>query len=174
MSVGPRCFCQRVWSFASAFVFLAVFLVASTNARADQTVVVRSGNGPINSQDTQVRYFSYGTTGDITPTPANFVSAQTGPFAYVVAPYATYLAALPHPAAKRVARTVGWPAGTTLYAIPFQLTNATINSATLNFYFSVDNAVNGVFLMVSVSAGTPTMATTTLSMPLSEATSLHY
>ena len=63
--------------------------LASSTARADQTVVVRSGNGSINSQDTQVRYFSFGTTGDITPAPANFVSAQTGPFAYVVAPYAT-------------------------------------------------------------------------------------
>jgi len=125
---------------------LAVFLVASTNARADQTVVVRSGNGPINSQDTQVRYLSYGTTGDITPTPANFVSAQTGPFAYVVAPFTTYLAALPHdPAAKWVARAVGWPAGTTLYAVPFQLTDATITSATLDIHYSVDNAINGVF-----------------------------
>jgi hypothetical protein len=44
-----------------------------------------------------------------------------------------------------VARAVGWPAGSSLYAVPFQVTDSVVASATLALYYSVDNAINGVF-----------------------------
>lgn len=49
-----------------------LMLVASTIVRADQTIVIRSGNGSIGSQDSLIHALPYGTTGDVTPTSANF------------------------------------------------------------------------------------------------------
>ena len=92
-------------------IIVGVVIWASAGAvelRADQTIVVRSGNGPIGSQDAQVRFLAYGTTGDITPSAANFISVKTAPFAYIVAPYATYVAQLPDdPLAKWIATNPG-------------------------------------------------------------------
>jgi hypothetical protein len=125
---------------------LAVLFVALTGARADQTVIVRSGNGTVGSQDTEVRFLSYGVTSDVTPQPADFVTVKTGPFAYVVPPDGPYIPQLPSdPNAKWIAHSPGLASGSALYAVPFQLTDSVITSATLTFYFSVDNAVNGIF-----------------------------
>src|SRR5712671_6949540 len=74
---------------------LVMCVSAGVELRADQTVVVRSGNGTIGSQDSLIHVLQFNTTGDITPTPANFSAAQNAPQAYVVTPYGAYIPSLP-------------------------------------------------------------------------------
>jgi hypothetical protein len=144
---NPATMPNRESSLKSCCLALMVAIVAVTAVRADQTIVVRSGNGSIGSQDAQVRFLAYGTTGDITPTPANFVSVQTAPFAYIVAPYATYLPQLPSdPLAKWIATNPSLNPGSALYAVPFEITDSVIASATLDLPYAVDNAINGVYI----------------------------
>jgi hypothetical protein len=130
------------------------FVLVAADARADQTIVLRSGNGPIGTQDSQVHALPFGTTGDITPTAANFTGAKTAPLAYVVAPYATYIPSLPSdPTAKWVATTPSLSAGSALFAIPFQVTDSVITSASLDLPYSVDNAINGVYFNGTLISG---------------------
>jgi hypothetical protein len=134
----------KYWLSIAAFV---MWVSATVELRADQTVVVRSGNGTIGSQDSLIHVLPFGTTGDITPTPANFSNAQTAPQAYVVTPYVTYIPTLPSdPNAKWIAVNTNLPQGSALFAVAFQVTDPTITTASLDFHFSVDNAVNGVFI----------------------------
>jgi len=134
----------KYWLSISALV---MWVSAGVELRADQTITVRSGNGSLGSQDSQVHALPYGTTGDITPTAAQFASAQTAPFAYVVAPYQTYIPTLPSDASARwIATTPNLSQGSALFAMPFQVTDSTITTASLDFHFAVDNAVNGVFI----------------------------
>jgi hypothetical protein len=133
---------------AVKYCCLAVLLgtVAMATARADQTVVLRSGNGPIGSQDSLIHVLPFGTTGNITPTPANFSSAQNAPLAFIVPADPAYIHSLPSdPSAQWIAVNSRLSPGSALFAVPFQVTDATINSASLDFHFAVDNAVNGVF-----------------------------
>ena len=86
---------RKVCTYAAVVFF--VFVCSAFLARADQTIVLRSGNGPIGSQDAQVRVITTanGATGDFTPTAAQFTAVQTGPFTYVVTPASVYIASLP-------------------------------------------------------------------------------
>ena len=126
---------------------IALFLIANApQMRADESITVRSGNGSIGSQDAQVRFLAYGTFGNITPTAQDFESAQTGTFAYVDAPYATYIQQLPtDPLAQWVGTTNALGGGSALYAIPFMVTDPVIAAASLNLGYAVDNAINGVY-----------------------------
>ncbi len=130
-----------------SIALLVMWFSAGVELRADQTIVIRSGNGSIGSQDSLVHALPYGTTGDITPTAAQFASAQAASFAYVVSPFQTYIPMLPSdPSAKWIATTPNLSQGSALFAMPFQVNDPSITSAGLDFHFSVDNAVNGVFI----------------------------
>src|SRR5882762_10308559 len=90
-----------------SLVVLLTWFSAGIELRADQTVVVRSGNGPpIGSQDSLVRVLPYGQ-GNITPSAQDFVTVQTSPYAYIVGQACScYLYRLPgDPMANWIATT---------------------------------------------------------------------
>src|SRR5439155_26529001 len=65
-----------------------------------------------------------------------------------------YIPCLPsYPSSKLIATTPGFTPESALYAIPFQVTDSFIASATLDLHFSVDNAANGVFINGSRISG---------------------
>src|SRR5438034_5150903 len=127
---------------------VALSMLAVSTAAADQTLTIRSGNGSLGSQDTQVRVLRYGTQGNITPTAGNFVTVQTAQFAWIEPRGCPcYIFPLPSdPTAQWLGTTPGFNPESALYAIPFQLTDAVLLSATLDLHYSVDNAINGVFI----------------------------
>lgn len=136
----------------AAVLFLS--LGDAFHIRADQSIILRSGNGTIGTQDAQVRFLAYGRTGNVTPTAQNFVSVETGTFAHVVSPYPTYVQKLPtDPLAQWIATTSSLSAGSALYAIPFVVTDSVIAAATLNLGYAVDNAINGVYINGSPISG---------------------
>jgi hypothetical protein len=131
----------RSLKFSLNAVLLLILAFASVEVQADQTVTVRSGNGTVGSRDSLIRVLQ------AAPSSANFIAAQTAPFAFVAAPHPFYIKRLPSdPSAQWVALTADLAPGSALYAFPFQLTDATIVSATLDIRFSVDNLIDGVFI----------------------------
>src|ERR1700723_3535259 len=95
---------MKYWLSLAAFV---LWVSAAAELRADQTVVVRSGNGAVGTQDSQVRFLPYGVTSDVTPQPVDFVTVQSGQFAYIDAPGQSgpYILQLPaDPNAKWIAQ----------------------------------------------------------------------
>lgn len=127
---------------------LVFVLLSSVSGLADQSIILRSGNGAVGSQDAQVRFVKYAVGQDTPPTDADFSAAQSGTFAYVDAPYPTYLtpANFSDPLAQWIGTTSGLGGGSALYAIPFTVTDTVIAAATLNLGYSVDNAVHGVYI----------------------------
>jgi Domain of unknown function DUF11 len=136
----------------SSLVF--VFLLSGVVLRADETVIVRSGNGSLGSQDTQVRVLRFGRQGLITPTTSDFITAQTAQFAWIEPACCGYVFPLPSdPTAQWVGTTPGFNPESALYAIPFQITDTVIASATLDLPYSVDNAINGIYINGSPISG---------------------
>lgn len=141
----------RLWSSTISILLLAL---GGIKLSGDQTVIVRSGNGAVGTQDAQVHVLRYGRQTDVTPSTADFTTAQTSPFAYIVAPFSTYISALPSdPTAKWIGTTPGLNPESALYAIPFQVTDTAISSATLDLPYSVDNAINRVYINGSPLSG---------------------
>jgi len=90
---------------------------------------------------------AYGRYGNITPAPQDFISVQTGTFAYIDTPYPTYLQQLTtDPLAQWVGTTNALGGGSALYAIPFMVTDSVIAAASLDLGYAVDNAINGVYI----------------------------
>ncbi len=87
-----RCACATVSTFLA---------VGGLHVRADQSITLRSGNGPAQStsnptpQDSQIRFLHYAVSQDTPPGPADFNAVQTAPFAYINKPYTTYVYPLP-------------------------------------------------------------------------------
>jgi hypothetical protein len=128
-------------------IVLFALALAAAKLQADESIVIRSGNGALGSHDAQVRFLDYGGNGDITPTAQNFISVQTGPFASVVAPYPTYVQHLPtDPLAQWISTAYPFGYDSALYAIPFVVTDPIVASATLDLGYAVDNAINGVYI----------------------------
>ena len=131
-----------------------LFAVLLTHpAQADQSITLRSGNGPALSatnptpRDAQVRFHAFGAYGNITPTASDFAAAQAGSFAYINAPYATYVKQLPSdPLAQWIGTSSSFAGGSTLYAIPFTVTDSVIGTASLNLGYAVDNEINGIYI----------------------------
>ena len=126
---------------------VVLFIANAYQARADQSIVLRSGNGLIGSQDAQVRFLAYHRYGNITPTAQDFITVQTGTFAYVDTPYTTYIKQLTtDPLAQWLGTTPALGGGSALYAIPFMVTDSVIAAASLYLGYAVDNAINGVYI----------------------------
>jgi hypothetical protein len=122
-------------------------LAVCAPTHADQAITLRSGNGAIGQQDAQVHFHAFGVYGDVTPGAADFTSAQAGPMAAVVNPYGTYIPSLPDdPLALWISVNGSLSGGSVLYAIPFDVEDATIADASLEFDYAVDNAINGIFI----------------------------
>jgi hypothetical protein len=137
-----------------ATLVLALFFTFTLQARADQSIILRSGNGAVGSQDSQVRFLAYGRGGDITPAASDFVTVQTGTYAYIDAPYPTYIQSLPtDPLAHWISTTPDLGAGSALYAIPFMVTDTVIGSASLDLGYAVDNAINGIYINGTLISG---------------------
>jgi len=133
---------------------LLLNLIFALQAFADQSIILRSGNGAVGSQDAQVHFLAYGRTGDITPAASDFISVQTDKYAYIDAPYPTYIQSLPtDPLAHWISTTPNLGAGSALYAIPFTVTDPVIGSASLDLGYSVDNAINGIYINGTLISG---------------------
>ena len=139
----------------TALILSTILLAAilGPQAQADQSITLRSGNGPAQSsanpspRDAQIRFYYYGAYGNVTPTSGDFAAAQSGTAAYINTPFTTYVQQLPtDPLAQWVGTTSGLGGGSTLYAIPFTVTDTVIGSASLNLGFAVDNRMDGVYL----------------------------
>jgi len=152
-----------------AFVLrLSIPLLIAASLAADETVVVRSGNGPFGGTDSVIT-FLLGPPGgpfDHAFTSADFAGAQNGPAAFMVSPNPLWIPGLPSdPSAQWVGTnpSAGVSYGNTaLYAIPFQITSS-FSSATLNINYAVDDAIGdtvidsgpntGVYLNGSAACG---------------------
>ncbi len=121
---------------------------ALRSARADQDVVLHSGNGTaVPGPDQFVHVLDFRRQGLVTPAAADFDAARNGPAATIGAAHPAWLKTLPaDPAAQWVALDAARTAHSALYAIPFRVDAGTVTGATLTFDFSVDNAVYGLFV----------------------------
>src|SRR4051812_8161695 len=114
--------------------------VGVTRARAE-TVILRSGNGSIGSNDSLVNMLVGPADSEFSTafTAANFTSARTGPDAFIIAPNGSWISALAgDPTSKWIATNAGGAneGATALYAISFALA-APFSSATLDLHYSV-------------------------------------
>jgi len=136
---------QIVWIILST---IALGLLPA--AHADQSILLRRGNGVVGSQDTQVRFVRYAVSQDTPPTASDFSAVQSGTFAYVDAPYSTYVtpANFSDPLAQWIGTTSALGGGSALYGIPFKVTDPIVAAATLSLGYSVDNAIHGVYINV--------------------------
>lgn len=125
------------WSLCVAGAPLSVF--------ADQTIALRSGNGPVPGSDSAIHmllgppnsaFFSTAFTA------ANFTSARSGPAAFIINNHPAWKPTLTSdPLARWISTRADGASegGTALYAIDFTITDPIITSATLDFRFLVDN-----------------------------------
>lgn len=131
-------------------IALSVLLVLGAVAalEADETLVLRSGNGEIGQTDLQITLLA-GPADSAFPAPfepADFAAALAGPAAPIIANHGAWIPALPaDPLAKWISTSPSGAGegGSALYAQPFALESATIGSAALDVYFAVDNGLGG-------------------------------
>jgi hypothetical protein len=153
------------------FAMLLSTMTTANNAYADtETISIRSGDGPIFGNDSSITMLVGPTeTGFNVPlTAADFTAAQNGPAAYVLPNHSAWKAHLTiDPSANWIGTHAIDPnlhgpnsaLATALYAVDFEITSATINSATLDIHYLVDNnlgdpANEGVFINGMPVAGT--------------------
>lgn len=134
---------------AAAGLALSLF-AAALPARADQIIELHSGNGVIGGTDSAITFLggpadaSFGAAF----TAADFAAAQSGPAASIIANHSAWIA----PSAFTPDTDARWisnsPSGASegssaLYAIDFTITDTSIGSASIDFYFAVDNFLGG-------------------------------
>lgn len=153
--------------FIAAILGFAMLLSVTTttnNAYADtETISIRSGNGPFFGPDSSITMLvgPQDTGFNVPLTPADFAAASSGPAAIVVPnhpawkphltidPLANYIST--HAINPNAPPSIGTILSTALYAVDFEVTSTTIDSAALDIYFLVDNqlgdtANEGVFI----------------------------
>lgn len=125
-------------------------LLLAGMSSAVEVHTLRSGNGLPGGPDSQVTYefLSAETEHNIPLTPADFAAAQGGPLAnilpYVISVWTPNLST--DPLAQWISDTGDPYTGSTcLYAINFNVSAATVTSATLDFLFLSDNWVGEVW-----------------------------
>ena len=129
-------------------ILVLLALGAAGALRADETLVLHSGNGPIGQTDPEVTML-LGPANAAFPAPfapADFLAAAAGPPAPIIANHGAWIPALPaDPLARWISTSPSGASegGSALYAQPFQLQAAAIGSATLDFRFAVDNGLGG-------------------------------
>jgi hypothetical protein len=117
-----------------------------------EMITLRSGTAAIGDQDPNITYVA-GTANSplrLAPfTSQDFADASNGPNAFVITPYPGWLAYLPSdPLAKWINwgliwGTYGYPASA-LYAMDFDVTTTNIVSASIDFYWAVDDRLGDV------------------------------
>jgi hypothetical protein len=154
-------------SWKATAIVLGLFLPSGGVAKAG-LVNLQSGNGTIGGTDSAITFLAGPTTSDFPTvlTPGNFTSAQTGPAAFIVSHYPTWIASLTSdPTAQWISTTAdgainGGNPPTGLYAIAFNLDGG-FSSATLSLTYAVDNQLGsslneGVYLNGSAISGDST------------------
>jgi hypothetical protein len=124
---------------------LALFAIAMTRgeARADPIVLI-SGNGVPGGLDRMIRFKSFGNFEANAPTAGDFLEARTGtpatirPFGTPDPPFWSPLTG--YPTAFPAYNTAGH---STLFAMPFNIADSIVASASLEFEFRVDNYLGG-------------------------------
>jgi hypothetical protein len=151
----------------AAMLGFAILLSATTtpyNAYADiETISIRSGDSEFFENDSSITMLigPQDSGFNVPLTPADFAAASSGPSAIVVPPHPAWKATLMvDPDARYISThaihpnahpSIGTILSTALYAVDFEITSTTIDSATLDIYFLVDNqlgdtANEGVFV----------------------------
>ena len=131
---------------AACLTLLACFAMgAPSPAHADETVILRSGQAAIGSNDPLVtRLDCPGCSDTYFPnpfTPGDFAAAASGPHAIVIARNSLWIPQLSDPAAKWINNTGNQATGgTALYAVPFHI-SLHFSAATLKLKWAVDNAL---------------------------------
>jgi hypothetical protein len=111
-----------------------------------EAIVLRSGNGPIGGLDSQITQL-VGPANSPFPaafTAADFAAADAGPAAPIIANNGAWINALTSdPLSRWISTSPGGASegGTTLTSQAFIVTTPTIGSATLDFFFAVDNVL---------------------------------
>jgi len=124
--------------------FISVIL-GSAQVYATESITIRSGNGQVGTQDMLVTMLAgpQNSAFDYSFTPADFNKASTGLKANIVNPEPSWKSNLTSdPLAKWISKISGDQSDdgfTALYAIDFTITSDSIESATLDFDFLVDN-----------------------------------
>jgi hypothetical protein len=151
----------------TAILGFAMLLSATTSAYkayADtENISIRSGDGPFFGPDSSITMLigPQDTGFNVPLTSADFAAASSGPSAIVIPNHPAWKPTLTvDPDAKYITThaihpnshpSIGTILSTALYAVDFEVTSATIESATLDIYFLVDNqlgdnANEGVFI----------------------------
>lgn len=141
LSIGRKK--RGIPSWACGFV-LAFVMFASV--KADQTVILRSGNGLPGEEDALVRCLPYET--GHTPTTEDFTRAKDSSFAYIPETLnARYLDKLDSdPESQWIALNASLTGRSALYAIPFTVSDTVIAEASIELFYSVDNTLNGLYI----------------------------
>lgn len=129
-------------ALSAAFVTAGIGTAEATT----QIINLQSGNGAINSPDSQITYWAAsGCCAQLSASPftaANFAAAQGGPSAYVVTPVGAWINPLPECATSK---WIGIDAAATprsaLYAIPFTINSKCPDSVTLQICFAADDTL---------------------------------
>jgi hypothetical protein len=142
------------------FAMLLLSATATTtirNAYADtETISIRSGDGPLFGPDSSITMLvgPQDTGFNVPLTPADFAAASSGPAAIVVPHHPAWVPTLAvDPAAQYISThaihpnahpSIGTILSSALYAVDFEVTSATVDSATLDIYFHVDNQLGDI------------------------------
>lgn len=125
----------------SLVAVLVVTLALAGSLVAQQTIVLRSGNGTVGSQDSMVTRFDVPAGGILTPFgPADFNAAQAGPPAEIPTPGGGWGTLANDPTAQWIStsQTVG-AQQSGLFAVFFQVQVPITNGVTLDFDYLVDD-----------------------------------
>ena len=132
--------------FKTLALRLSAPLLIAASLTADETVVVRSGNGPIGGTDSEVTFLLGPPTGNFGHafTPSDFSNVQSGPAAFIVNPNPLWIPGL---SADASAQWIGTNSdaslgsgNTALYGTSFQI-NSPLSSATITLSYAADDGI---------------------------------
>lgn len=142
-----------------------------TASATTEVISIHSGDGPFFGPDSSVTMLIGPTDAGfgVPLTPADFAAASAGSAAIVIPHHTAWIPSLPsnpdahwistHPIDPNANPSIGLVLSTALYAIDFEVTSASIDSASLDIYWASDNllgdsANEGVFINGIPLAGT--------------------
>jgi len=137
---------MKIPKIGSAVILFGTLLFTVCDSHAE-TIVLRSGNGSIGGNDSQVNMLPGPSDSAFSTafTSTDFANAKSGSAAFIISSHSFWVSGLAGDAVSQWISTnsSGYSeGGTALYAINFNLSDP-IGSATLDFDFAVDNILGG-------------------------------
>ncbi|MFN0137144.1 MAG: LamG-like jellyroll fold domain-containing protein [Phycisphaerae bacterium] len=136
---------KRGWRRAAVATLAAATGVATVEATT-QIINLQSGNGAVNTPDSQLRYWAApGCCAQLSAVPftaADFAAAQGGPSATVVTAHPNWIQQLPEcPTSQWVGIDMFRTPRSALYAIPFTITSKCPSNVTMQICFAADDTL---------------------------------